>query len=311
MGYIVKSPILFLSFNRLDTTKRVFEKIAKMKPKKLYLASDGARESIEGEREKVECVREYILSSITWECEVKSRFLDKNLGCKYAVSSAIEWFFSNEVSGIILEDDCLPSESFFRFCDENLEKYKDYENIFMISGWSTLDFNKKLKDSMKESYYFSKYGHIWGWASWARAWSKYELENEDFIKDFNKMSFDSMKEKRERRKVYRSYFSGEIDTWDYPWSFSIAKHDGLCIYPRDNMIENIGFNRADATHTTGKSKFEDMKTYEISFPLLHPHKIERNIVLDKANYCVIGVPNIIFRIFNKLKRILLGVIRRG
>ncbi|RDU58619.1 methyltransferase FkbM [Helicobacter sp. MIT 99-5507] len=301
-----KSPILFLTFNRLDTTKEVFNQIAKVKPPKIYLASDGARDKIDTfgikEKDKVDEVREFLISHISWDCEIKTRFLSKNLGCKKAVSSAIEWFFDNEEYGIILEDDCFPSISFFRFCDEMLEMYKNNEKIFMVSGWSAFDFDKKTKDSINSSYYFSKYNHIWGWASWRRAWKKYELENKNFIDDFKKIKFDSRKEKNEYKKVLSAYFRGEIDTWDYPWSFSIWKNNGLCIYPKNNMIKNIGFNRDDATHTTGESKYQNMPIYEICFPLNHPDKIQRNQNLDMANYKIIASPNIFKRIINKIKR---------
>ena len=311
VAYNCKSPILFLTFNRLDTTKEVLKQITLVKPPKIYLASDGPRDKIDSfgikEIDKVNEVRDFLISHISWDCEIKTRFLSKNNGCKKAVSSAIWWFFENEESGIILEDDCFPSISFFRFCDEMLEKYKDNEKIFMISGWSAFDFDKKAKDSIKQSYYFSKYNHIWGWASWRRAWSKYELENENFINDFNKINFDSKKEKIEYKKVLSAYFRGEIDTWDYPWSFSIWKNDGLCIYPKDNMIKNIGFNRDDATHTTGESKYQNMPIYEIDFPLNHPQKIERNKNLDMANYKIIASPNIFKRIINKIKKYIIKI----
>lgn len=308
VAYKCKSPILFLSFNRIDTTKQVFEQIKKVKPSKIYLASDGARDKVDkygiAESKKVDDVRKYLLESISWDCDVKTRFLTQNNGCKMAVSSAIEWFFQNEEQGIILEDDCLPNESFFRFCDDMLDKYKNDEKIFMVSGWSALDFDKKVKESLKDDYYFSKYNHIWGWASWARVWKKYERENSNFIEDFKKVEFDTKREKYEFKKVLSSYFRGEIDTWDYPFTFSIWKNNGLCIYPKNNMIKNIGFNRDDATHTSGESKFQDMNTYEIHFPLKHPNKIERNKQIDMANYKIISTPNILKRIINKIIKIL-------
>ncbi len=130
----MNTPILFLTFNRLEETKQVFNEIKKYGPSKLYLASDGPRKNKEGEREIVKKIREYILDNITWPCKVKILFRHKNLGCKYAVSSAIDWFFKNERRGIILEDDCLPSQSFFRFCEEMLTKYKNDREIMQISG---------------------------------------------------------------------------------------------------------------------------------------------------------------------------------
>ncbi|MFP4332877.1 MAG: hypothetical protein ACLFQJ_06210, partial [Campylobacterales bacterium] len=144
----LKTAVLFLVFNRLDTTKQVFEAIRQAKPPRLYVAADGAREAKEGEDQKVKAIREYILQHIDWDCEVKTLFREKNLGCKIAVSSAITWFFENEEMGIILEDDCLPSQSFFWFCEELLERYKDDMRIMMVSG-----YNKVQRYNQQNSYF--------------------------------------------------------------------------------------------------------------------------------------------------------------
>lgn len=315
--YACANPILLLSFNRLDTLKRVLQIIESVRPSKIYLANDGARENKIypngiSEKEQVHSVRNFLIDSIShfdFPCEVKTRFLDSNLGCKKAVSSAISWFFENEEQGIILEDDCLPTLSFFRFCDELLEKYKMQHNVFMISGWSALDFAQNTsvetlspKARLQEDYYFSKYNHIWGWASWARAWSKYQLEfNESEIKTLH--NFCSTKEKHYWYHIFKTYAQGKIDTWDYPWTYNIWKHNGLCIYPKNNMISNIGFNRVDAAHTTGDSKFVSMPSYELCFPLTHPKTIKQNSKLDKANFHIIfNTLPLHKRILVKLKR---------
>lgn len=312
MSYTTKSPVLFMIFNRLETTRAVFEAIAKAKPKRLYIsgdlerkgkiASDGVSESV-----KVKECRDFVLENISWECEVKLRFLDKHLGCKHSLSSAIRWFFENEEQGIILEDDDVPNESFWRFCDELLELYKDDKKISMISGWSAMDFFPKgTKDSIKTSYFFSKYNHIWGFASWRRAWERYELDNKSWESDFEKFSFDSKDERDYWHKVFKSYYAGEIDTWDYPMSFCNWKYDMLSIYPTQNLIVNIGLNRSDAAHTTSESKFENMPTYEIDFPLIHPQEVKRNIELDKANFKAVFAPaNLAVRVINKLCRYIL------
>ncbi|MGX3010393.1 methyltransferase FkbM [Helicobacter sp. 23-1044] len=305
MSYLVQNPILFLIFNRIETTKKVFESIAKVKPKRLYIAGDSARNHAESQK-VTEC-RDFVLQNITWECEVKTRFLEQHLGCKHSLSSAILWFFSHEKQGIILEDDDVGNESFYRFCDEMLEIYKDAPQISMVSGWSALDFAPKAKESLKESYYFSKYNHIWGFASWARAWEKYELENANFECDFAKLTFDSKAEQKYWHKTFKSYYAGEIDTWDYPMSFCNWQNEMLCIYPKHNLIQNIGLNRADAAHTTGESKFENMRVEEMPFPLTHPCEIKRNVEMDKANFkAVFAPPNILVRVINKLSRMIFG-----
>ena len=165
----LQTAVLFLVFNRPDTTAQVFEAIRQAKPPRLYVAADGPREGREGEVERVDKVRE-ISMAVDWPCEVKTLFREKNLGCKYAVSSAITWFFEQEEQGIILEDDCLPSQSFFWFCEELLNEYMYDQRIWQICGFSP------LVNKIKESYYLSKYSPIWGWASWRRAWSAYDAE---------------------------------------------------------------------------------------------------------------------------------------
>ena len=174
----LNTPILFLVFNRLDATKQVFEVIRKVVPSKLYIGCDGPRDNREGEDKKVKAVREYVLDSIDWDCEIKTLFREKNLGCGKAVSSAISWFFENEEMGIILEDDCLPSLSFFPYCEELLIKYKEDARIYHISGHNPLTYTKT-----KYSYYFVRIQHCWGWASWRRAWEKYNFDITD-LDDF-------------------------------------------------------------------------------------------------------------------------------
>lgn len=164
-------PILFIIFNRPETTKAVFHEIRKNQPFQLFVAADGPRREIFEDIENCRKVRE-IIQLIDWECNVQTLFRDENLGCKIAVSSAIDWFFSQVDEGIILEDDCLPDQSFFPFCQELLEKYRYDAKIMMIGG-SNFQFNK---NKFEYSYYFSRYFHIWGWASWKRAWQFYDVE---------------------------------------------------------------------------------------------------------------------------------------
>ncbi|WP_394986579.1 methyltransferase FkbM [uncultured Helicobacter sp.] len=308
---------MLLSFNRLDTVRQILAQIARVQPPRIYLASDGAREgkiNAQGIAEStlVQEVREFLLDSIDWDCAVHTRFLDSNLGCKAAVSSAISWFFSYEEQGIILEDDCLPTLSFFRFCDELLARYKEQERVMMISGWSALDFapNPSVetlcpKARLSEDYFFSKYNHIWGWASWARAWAKYELESSDFVSDFARFAFSSTSERRSWRRTFGAYYAGKIDTWDYPWTFSIWKSRGLCVYPKNNMIQNIGFNRQDAAHTQGDSKFARMPSYDLIFPLTHPRHIAPNPALDSLNFSLVfEMPSLLRRVVRKIQKIL-------
>lgn len=269
------TPILFLIFNRLDTTKRVFAEIRKAKPTKLYIAADGPRN--EKEKKITDEVRKFVLSNIDWPCKVKTLFRDKNLGCKYAVSSAIDWFFKNEEMGIILEDDCLPSQSFFRFCQELLERYKDKNEIMHISGTNVEKISK-----IKESYFFSGCFNVWGWATWRRAWREYDVKMKDWpkwrIKSLNFMKDYSLINKIKSLRLYELTYRGKIDTWDYQWDFCCLKSKGISIIPKKNLIKNLGFSIG--THTTNyKEREKSLKRYEINFPL-----IENKILKKNENY---------------------------
>ena len=181
-----QTPILFLIFNRPDTTKRVFESIRSIKPAKLYIAADGDRKDKVGEDLLCKDTRS-IIDLIDWECEIKTLFRPENLGCKIAVSSAIDWFFENEEQGIILEDDCLPNESFYIYCETLLNYYAFNERIMHISG-------NNFQDGMMRgngSYYFSNYNHIWGWASWKRAWKAYNVDLSFLTETLIEKQFDT------------------------------------------------------------------------------------------------------------------------
>lgn len=246
------TPILFIIFNRPDTTERVFEVIKKIKPKRLYIAADGPRSDRQGEAEL--CIKtRHIATAIDWPCEVKTRFLDKNIGCRNAVPEAISWFFSHEEKGIILEDDCLADPSFFYFCENLLDKYCNDQEIMMISGDNFQANEFKLKDD--SSYYFSKYANIWGWASWRRAWKNFsnnfkELDDK-IMKQQIKKSFSEWKERRYWYGFYKKLKNGRrLGSWDANWSLSLIYHGGISLVPNINMIQNIGFG-SGATHSTG------------------------------------------------------------
>jgi hypothetical protein len=260
--------VLFLVFNRPDVTTKVFEAIRKAKPTRLYVAADGARADKQGEASKVNEVRE-IATCVDWKCEVKTLFRDENLGCKRAVSEGISWFFDHEEMGIILEDDCLPHQTFFSYCEELLERYKYDEKIALISGTTLSD-----ESSLNESYYFSRYPHIWGWASWRRVWLKYDLEFNNLykLKENNnfKKSFNNLQEYHYWINCFESVCSGKVNTWDYQMVYMSFIYSMLSIYPKKNQITNIGFSE-NATHTTNKySPLANLKSDGLVFPLKHP-----------------------------------------
>lgn len=300
--YPLKTAVLFLVFNRLDTTKQVFEAIRQAKPPRLYVAADGARQSRENEEEKVKAVRDYIISNINWECEVKTRFREQNLGCKYSPSEAIGWFFQNEKMGIILEDDCLPSQSFFWFCEELLEKYKDDMKVWHISG---SNFQSNIKRG-NDDYYFSKYNHTWGWASWANRWDKYDVEL-DTIKDVNflKKTFENEKTVKYWTKIFHTTKAKKVDIswWDYQWAFTVWFNNGLAIRPSVNLISNIGFG-TNATHTFSESEHANISRSDIVLTN-YPAKIIQNKEADNLTFKTIFAPKPFFvRVIKKIKRII-------
>lgn len=300
-GRVLNTPILFLIFNRLSTTKEVLRSINDVKPSKLYIASDGPRHNKKGESKKVDLVREYILSNINWECEVKTLFRKENLGCKYAVSSAITWFFENEEQGIILEDDCLPTQSFFWYCEELLNKYKYDTRIWHISG-----SNFQKIDTLNDlSYYFSKYVHIWGWACWADRWAKYDVEmksykHSEFAETFKNIVSDPS-ESLFWSNIFYKVSKGKIDTWDYQWVYTSWKNNGLSIEPNVNLVSNIGFGE-ESTHTRDMdSELANMNVLDLIFPLNHPNSIERNIEADLVTAKkMFSNPNFFYRVLRRL-----------
>jgi hypothetical protein len=296
----LKTAVLFLVFNRLDTTKQVFEAIRQAKPPRIYIAADGARVDKEGETEKVQAVRDYVMANIDWECDVKTLFREQNLGCKYAVSGAITWFFDQEEQGIILEDDCLPSQSFFWFCEALLEKYNNDDSVYSISG----DGRATTNISMVGDYAFTKYALVWGWASWARVWRKYDVEILDWPEQ-KKDVINNISRHKDTKRYWRvtlsKLFDRKINTWDYQLSYLLLSNHAHCILPSVNLITNIGFG-SEATHTVDiNSNCANVPNYEINFPLEHKMAIfDEQQVNDFLDLNVFSKKSLFKKAANKL-----------
>ena len=273
----MKTPVLFIIFNRLDTTKQIFEQIKKAKPPKLYIACDGPRENKPEEAEKVKKVREYVLNNIDWDCEVKTLFREKNLGCRINVSSAITWFFENEKQGIVLEDDTLPVDSFFQYCEVLLEKYRNDERVGIISGFNAV--SDKVKCNY--SYFFSVYNPCWGWATWRDRWEKYDVKMRDYplwLKSggLNNL-FNDWIVRNYWYEIFNLFYLGINNTsWDAQLTYTCFKNNWLTVVPVKNQILNIGFNYPDAVHCKGKEPkyIKNSKPQDLEFPLKHPMKVE-------------------------------------
>jgi hypothetical protein len=272
------APVLFLVFNRPETTARVFEAIRAARPSQLFVAADGPRADRDGEVERCRQVRE-IATVVDWPCTVTTQFREGNLGCKRAVSSAIDWFFAHVPDGVILEDDCVPDASFFEYASALLERYRDDTRVMSISGDNFIAGHWRPESS----YYFSAFTHIWGWASWRRAWGLYDVEMSDWPAQreggFLRRKFP---ESPDSQAYWAAAFDrvsrGEIDTWDYQWAYATFKHGGVSCMPAVNLISNIGFG-ADATHTRNpEAKLANLPSTALPFPLTHPSEV----VVDQA-----------------------------
>jgi hypothetical protein len=303
-----ETPVLFLTFNRLDTTKQVFSVIRQIKPKYFYIASDGPRADHEGEKAKVEAVRRYMLDNIDWDCEIKTLFRDKNLGCGKGPASAITWFFEQVEQGIILEDDCIPSIGFFSYCAALLERYKDNEKIYHVAGDNPLG----LVD-IPDSYYFARIQHCWGWATWRRAWNKYDYDMPglmDFVtqKKINKI-FRRKCDREYWLNIFKKMEKHQTDVWDYQWTYTIFRNEGLCINPAKNLVSNIGFG-GDGTHTFGNSFRNNQKRYEL-VDIKYPEKIEiKHHLVDKINKIVFGIDDFWLASFKKNYQRCLALLRK-
>jgi hypothetical protein len=274
--------VLFLTFNRPETTQRVFEAIRAAAPARLYVAADGPRADRPDEAARCTAVRE-IATTIDWPCTVRTLFRDNNLGCRVAVSTAIDWFFAHEPEGIILEDDCLPDLSWFRFADEMLARYRDDERIMCISA---NHFHGRTHQP-EASYFFSRYNHCWGWASWRRAWQHYDrdmeawprLRNTDWLRS---VGMGSRLFQRYWRSIFDMAREGKtVDSWAYRWTFSSWTRNGLTVLPARNLVVNIGIG-TDATHTSeADPRLQKLPLERLSFPLRHPLAVERDIAADE------------------------------
>jgi len=262
-------PILFLTFNRPDTTTRVFAAIRAAQPARLYVASDGPRADRMGEAELCAEVRR-IATAVDWPCEVKTLFRDRNLGCRRAVSGAITWFFEHEEEGIILEDDCLPSPDFFPWCNAMLERYRDERQIMCVTG---NNFQSDMK-GWPYSYYYSIFNHCWGWASWRRAWELYDTELQELDPERSVRHIDRLCGVRGFGKYWVQILervkAGQIDSWAYIWTWSCFKQGGLTCTPKVNLVSNIGFGENASNTLNSESPHSNLRAYSLSLPFIAP-----------------------------------------
>jgi hypothetical protein len=275
-----RAPVLFLIFNRPEPTREVFEAIRAHQPARLYVAADGPRPEKPGEWTLCAETRA-VLKSIDWDCKVQTLFRDQNLGCGTAVSEAINWFFDQEEEGIILEDDCLPDPSFFPFCEEMLERYRESHKVGSVSGNNFLP--KALH--MEKPYGFSKYVQIWGWATWRRFWNNYDFrltgdwaEWDEIIRRTNPVQNQA----NYWLQIFNALQTGLIDTWDFQVMFSSWRHGYVHIFPSQNLVTNLGYDK-EATHTNFESPLANLERGSINdYQITLPTKVDQG--LDNATF---------------------------
>lgn len=276
---MIKTPVSYIIFNRPHHTEKTFAVLREQQPSQLFIIADGPRQGHPTDAERCAAVRK-IVEAVDWPCEVHRKYADSNLGLKNNVSEGLDWVFSQVDRAIVLEDDCVAHPDFFRFCDDLLERYALDARISVITG-NNFQNGHQRGDA---SYYFSKYNHCWGWATWRRAWQHYqgalpfwpEWSQSD---DWRNQTLDPA-ERRHWSTIFERVKSGQIDSWAYPWTACVWYHGGLTATPNVNLVSNIGFG-ADSTHTAdGNSSLAFMKTHAIG-QLRHPGIIEQDIEADR------------------------------
>ena len=273
------TPVLFIVFNRPYTTKQVFSAIKKAKPLRLYISADGPRPEFTHEAEICKSVRE-IATNVDWDCEVKTLFHDQNLGCRLAVSQAIEWFFEQEPEGIILEDDCVPEDNFFRFCQELLDLYRNENEVGAICGF----YSNQQDYKPRNSYFFSRYLRIWGWAGWRRTFEGYNTNINLLIENKNTWQNDIFDHtevllKKYFQQMFDQVANGEVDTWDTQLQHLLWQKKQLVATSSNNLIKNLGW--VEGAHAKKKDHNHDLPTGKIKFPLDHPENLERETKADQ------------------------------
>ena len=277
-GLDVKTPVAFLIFNRPDTTEQVFAAIRRARPPMLLVVADGPRADCSGEAAQCAAARA-VIAQVDWPCKVLKNYSDVNLGCKQRIASGLDWVFREVEEAIILEDDCLPHPDFFPFCEKLLERYRDDERVMMIGGTNYL----LDKLDIPESYCFSRYFPIWGWASWRRAWAMYDINMKEWprlkAEGHLRSLYGQWYMRRHLTKAFDATYAGRINTWDTQWFYSCLFNSGLSIIPRRNMISNIGTIGA---HAGGYSANNFFPVFPCAIDqLIHPKYVHPHQLYDQ------------------------------
>lgn len=284
------TPVVFVVFNRPDCTARSLAALRVARPQRLYIVADGPRADRLGEAELCAEVRALVERSIDWPCDVIRDYAPTNLGCARRVSSGLDAVFARESEAIIIEDDCVSDPTFFRYCEELLAYYRTEPRIFVISGT-----NQQYRDfDCAASYFFSRYNHCWGWATWSRAWRHFDFDMRAWpeYSQSGRLAafFEDPQLAGQWRKILNEVAAGRVDSWGYRWAFACWLNDALSVLPRRPLVKNIGFD-ARATHTRKvRRELRELATVPMEFPLTHPPSIQRNAEADRHTEAMMYVP---------------------
>jgi hypothetical protein len=278
------TPVLLTAHRRPATTAQVIDALALVEPQRLFVALDGPRTDVPGERHAVDNVRRLVEEMVTWPCELTIRASDNNLGCRVAMTSALDWFFGHVEEGIVLEDDCVPHPDFFRYCEELLDRYRQDSRVMCISGDNSARISPVTGND--SSYFFVRQPLVWGWATWRRSWALYDRDLEGWaamrsdLSQLRRMFPDPVERRFQRHVLDRLRESGRPDTWDYQWDFTLAANNGIAVIPRVNLVSNVGFGPG-ATHTSALSAIRSDVPTEPILPLRHPTAVSRDPVAER------------------------------
>ncbi len=271
------TPVALFAFNRPDTTRRVFDQIRAVEPPKLFVVADGPRDGHPSDENRCRDVRE-IVSEVDWPCEVYTTFRDRNLGLPRSVYEGLDWVFGTVSEAIILEDDTLPNEDFFRFCETLLDRYRGDDRVMSINGTNRL--HRWKADS--QSHHFVTWQDVWGWASWSDAWAEYDPDIpewsdpevrariRDHVADDERFAYHS--------DLFDSLSEGGVTGWSRAWRFAMFRNGGLSAVPSRNLVSNVGFDDRGHYATDPESPLANLPRHELSFPLDR----RRSVVPDRA-----------------------------
>ncbi|BAY34689.1 methyltransferase FkbM [Nostoc carneum NIES-2107] len=297
----MNTAVALIIFNKPDTTAQVFEVIRQIKPLKLLVIADGPRQHHPEDVENCAAARK-IIERIDWDCELLQKISDINLGCKESISTGLDWVFQQVETAIILEDDCLPHPTFFPYCEELLDKYLHDQRIMTISG-NNFQFGRRRTEN---SYYFSRYPLIWGWATWRRAWQKYDREMKHWVevRDNNWLQdiLNDATAVKYWNRLFEKCHKGNIDSWAFRWTLTSWLQNALTILPNVNLVSNIGFSRTAPNTRDIYSPFANHPIQAIELPLKHPEFMIRDVKADQFTQQTQFRTSLISRLKSRIKK---------